>query len=338
MVYGYLCDEGYLYARRERLVRLVCRTMKNEVDNTNDSGNRFAEEFDLMFLAITDILDFAACRYIDEKQYPVLILQEHNHARMHNVNKFKHIKRFNAFRLGFDLIFLRSGRTLGLALTCATEIGTLGFASALLGQTWLPNISSNAIAFHMLEEMEHSCVTASHLKPQVKWYTRLVATLVFAVLAWVFAFGCFFTRLLTHPKDLVDWKTYPELAVFLIIAVQMYVHFMGLVVLHFTPPGNFQGETPQMRNRAINLANDYCQRRGMEFDFAKPVIPRNRRLAPGSSLQKGELKRLVEKAKLAPKKKLEEQEGVSGVAVFFGVFFLVILLVEAFATLSPARA
>lgn len=71
---------------------------------------------------------------------------------------------------------------------------------------------------------------------------------------------------------------------------------------------------------------------------AKPVVPRNRRLAPGSSLKKGELKLLMEKAKQAPKKKLEEKEGVSGVAVFFGFFFLVILLVEAFATLSPARA
>lgn len=276
MVYGYLCDQGYLYERKERQVKLVCRTMKTKVDNANDSGNRFAEEFDLMFLDITDILDFAACRYVDQQQYPVLIQQEHNHARMHSVNKLKHIKRFGAFRWAFDLLFLRSGRTLGLALTCATEIGTLSFAFALLEQTWLPDISSNAIAFHMMEEMEHSCVTASHLRPQVKWYVRLLVTPLFAVMALVFAFGSVFTRLLSHPSDLADWRTYPELAVYLLIAVRFYVHFVGLVVMHFAPPGDLQGETPQVRARALKLTNDYCQRRGIEFDFGEeatyPVV------------------------------------------------------------------
>lgn len=253
LTYGYLCDHGYLYERKERQVRLTCRTLKNKVDNTNRSGNRFVKEFDELFLYITDVLDFVACKYIDSKALPLLVQQEYNHARMHSANKIKHVLRFEPIRYAFDLLLLRAGKPIGLGLGCAIEIGTSAFIHTMLNQSVIPNVCSNATLFHLMEEVEHSCLTAGHLRPQVSWYMRLLLTPLVSSMVLGYCFGPVVTRLVAHPAEWFDWRTYQELAVYLYVFIPVYFSFVWEVLLHFAPPGKLQGETEEKRNMRVAL-------------------------------------------------------------------------------------
>lgn len=255
MFFGYLCDAGYIYPRSIEFIKLTCRTLSKT--NTNDkftqnrSNNRFAKEFDLLFMYIADILDFAACKYISPEVLPVLVQQEKNHALMHKDQKQKPIRRFDLVRSALDFALLRCGPWVGGQLLCSFETSGAAFFSAYIFQPFILNILCDASLYHILEEAEHGCITVAYLRPKSTWWVRAILAPVMTVLVGVLFMVPLVTHIAMQPWDLLSPRTYWDAFMYCVVVFYTTLTAGFELCFHFAAPNTFQGETVVSRDEQL---------------------------------------------------------------------------------------
>jgi len=168
-------------------------------------SNVFADEYNDLFLAITEVLDFAVMRYV--KDCPILIEQEYGHAKMHHqgIKEAKthddHLKRFGPLKVLFRLLFLRLGPAVGSTLSCAIEtLSSRTFHSMAVFPYACKGSETDLVLYHYFEEMEHGALTVQSLKRKSSIFLRLALFPVMCLLTLVFfVIGPIVTKLASDP-------------------------------------------------------------------------------------------------------------------------------------------
>lgn len=186
-----------------------------KLDPTGKKGNVFMNEFNLLFLAMVHILDYAVMKYVTD--CPLLVKQEHLHAKMHikgQKNKKAEgdeLKRFLPLAKAFDLLLLRLGRTIGVSVACAVESTSAHLLYYASSTPFLKDWESDVLLIHFLEEIEHGLLTVQSIKKQTYFVVRL---LLYPLMVLLWAITCVYPLLSTfiaNPSLLIKPSTLPQM-------------------------------------------------------------------------------------------------------------------------------
>jgi hypothetical protein len=199
-----------------------------KLDSTGTKGNVFANEFNLFFLAIVHILDYAVMKYVSD--CPFLVKQEHLHAKMHikgHKNKKAEgdeLKRFWPFGKLFDILLLRLGKSIGISVTCAIESTSAHLFYYASSSPFLKDWESDVTLIHFLEEIEHGLLTVQSIKKHTHFLVRLI---LYPFLFPLWAIICVYpiiSAFIAQPSIILrPWSTLPQLI--------QYIGVMGFACL-----------------------------------------------------------------------------------------------------------
>jgi len=206
----YRCVKGKKEKYDLKLSLRMLQTTGGQMITPMPSSNPFFEEYNDLFLHITDVLDFGVMKYVGD-DCPLLVKQEYCHSRFHNEGKKEKLdrnaslKRFDVFRMIFDLLALRLGRDVGAATCLAVEVGAIDAFYGISAMGTVKDQETDLVLFHYMEEAEHSALTVQSLKKKCPLYLRIVMfPLMMALYPLIFLLGPLLTIAFTRPSLFLD--------------------------------------------------------------------------------------------------------------------------------------
>jgi hypothetical protein len=274
-LYGYLYDNGYLRTLRQVPITLTLRKLKVRGDSMKGgetNPNIFASEFNQLFIFVTATLDFGVMKWLDDK-VPLLVEQEHGHAKMHNeATRKMHASRFVPLDKVFDVLTLRSGRAIGSCMCLGFETISSIFFYTITASPFMPDYACDIMLFHFYEEVEHGVVTVNSFRPRTRFATRMLCLPVLLILIVAFVLAPIVTLVAAKPGVLLSVHTYIDLGVYLAVMLPGIVVGQAFLIAHYLPPcyTNAVGESVATRDLFLaHFERLLKARKTIQFDEVK---------------------------------------------------------------------